>query len=96
MFSSLDGLTKEQILSNVFIGSIGPADGSTNLIGDGFTAHVVGGSIDESTVFEVQDKGRTLFFKNIRSTVSLQGWQTLPPQTNEAESATLFNAVSIL
>jgi hypothetical protein len=73
---------------------MGPAEGSTILPGDGFIVHVLG-TVDGSSVFEVEDKGRTLFLKNVRSTVSLQGWETLPPQIHEAEDATLFN-VTIL
>ena len=87
-------VSKENVMSKLFIGALGPQAGSEPIsLGIGFTAHVVGveGIIDGDTVFEVQDKGRTIYLKNTLSTVSLEGW-TLVPQIYEAEAATMSNA----
>jgi hypothetical protein len=93
VFSSTNNVSTTNVLSQLFIGAVGPQAGSvpTNLA-NGLTVHVAGGIIDRETVFEVQDKGRTLFLKNTRSTVTLEGW-TMTPQIYEAEDATINNAV---
>ena len=80
-------VTKEDVMSQLFIGSLGPSDGSvaTNIT-DGLTVHTVGGVVDEVTVFEVRDKGRTMYLKNILSMVTLEGWE-MTPQIYEAEDA---------
>ena len=81
-------------MSQLFMGALGPQDGSTaTTVGDGLTAHILGGNVGGNTVFEVQDKGRTLYLKNMISTVDLEGW-TMSPQIHEAEDATISNAVS--
>ena len=87
-------VSKEDVMSQLFIGALSPHDGSvaTNLE-NGVTVHTVGGVVDEVTVFEVRDKGRTMYLKNILSTVSLQGWE-MTPRIYEAEDATINNAVS--
>ena len=89
-------VTKEDVMSQLFIGSLGPQDGSHNAtnITDGLTAHTVGGVVDDQTVFEVRDKGRTMYLKNIVSMVSLEGWELMTPKIYEAEDATIHNTVS--
>ena len=42
---------------------------ATNIT-DGLTVHTVGGVVDVFTIFEVRDKGRTMYLKNILSMVS--------------------------
>ena len=80
-------VTKEDVMSQLFIGSLGPSDGSVaTYITDGLTVHTVGGVVDEVTVFEVRDKGRTMYLKNILSMVTLEGWE-MTPQIYEAEDA---------
>ena len=80
-------------MSQLFIGAIGPpADSVPTSLGVGVSVHIVGGIIDGDTTFEVRDKGRTLYLKNTRSTVSLKGW-TMVPQIYEAEDATISNAI---
>ena len=87
VFSDLS-VTKEMIMSSLFIGALGPQVGSVpTSIANDVTAHVVGGTVDQQTVFEVQDKSRTLYLKNVESIVHLEGWSVLP-QIYEAESAT--------
>jgi hypothetical protein len=81
-------------LDNLFIGATGPQEGSTSFTGDGFKYHTVGGGIDSSMVFEVETKGKTMILKNIKSTVHLKGWSGKTPEIYEAESATIYNAVS--
>lgn len=93
VFDSIQGLSKDAILSNLHIGSL-PAEGSVEFTGNGFKYHVAGSFVDDNTGFEVQSKGKTLFLKNIRSTVHLQGWELMTPEIYEAESANLFNVVS--
>jgi uncharacterized protein (DUF1501 family) len=44
-------------------------------------------NVDDKAVFEVEDKGRTFYLKNIRSIVSLEGWALASPQIYEAEEA---------
>ena len=89
-------VTKEDVMSQLFIGSLGPQDGSHNAtnITDGLTAHTVGGVVDDQTIFEVRDKGRTMYLKNIVSMVSLEGWELMTPKIYEAEDATIHNTVS--
>ncbi len=85
-------VSKENVMSQLFIGALGPpADSVPTSLSFGLSVHIVGGNIDADTVFEVQDKGRTLYLKNTRSTVSLVGW-TMTPQIYEAENATISNA----
>jgi hypothetical protein len=79
-------------MSKLFIGALGPQAGSVpTSLGIGLTAHIAGGIIDGDTVFEVQDKGRTMYLKNTLSTVNLEGW-TIVPRIYEAEAATISNA----
>jgi hypothetical protein len=81
-------------MSKLSIGAYGPRDNSLATdLGSGLKVHMVGGITDANTVFEVNDKGRTLFLKNLRSTVKIEGW-TMTPQIYEAEAATFLNAVS--
>lgn len=78
-------------MSQLFMGALGPPEGSNStILGNGVTVHVTG-AVDGSTVFEVEDKGRTLYFKNLLSTVGLEGW-TMPPVIYEAEESTINNA----
>ena len=85
-------VSKEDVMSKLFIGALGPIAGSVPTSLDiGLIAHIVGGTIDEETVFEVHDKGRTIYLKNSRSTVSLEGW-SMASQVYEAEDATISNA----
>jgi hypothetical protein len=92
VFSDVN-VSKEHVMSKLFIGALGPQPGSVNTsLGIGLTAHIAGGIIDGDTVFEVQDKGRTIYLKNTLSTVSLEGW-TLAPQIYEAEDAIISNAM---
>ena len=93
VFESIETISKEDVFSDLFIGASGPQEGSVPSTGNGFIAHLVGGVIDEKTVFEVEDKGRTLFLKNVRSTVNLEGWK-MNPRIVEAENAIIFNSVS--
>lgn len=80
-------------MSELSIGAFGPRENSVATdLGSGLKAHRTGGITDANTVFEVQDKGRTLFLKNLRSTVKIEGW-TMTPQIYEAEAATFANAV---
>ena len=81
-------------MSQLFMGVLSSQDGSTSVtVGDGLTAHILGCNVGCSTVFKVQDKGRTLYLKNILSTDGIEGW-TMSPQTHEAEDAIISNAVS--
>ena len=95
VFHSGEGLSVSDILSNLTIGSRPPAEGSTIIAGDGFQYHLTGSVVDENTIFEVNTKGRTLYLKNVRSTVHIQGWESIVPKIYEAESARVYNAVSI-
>jgi hypothetical protein len=86
-------VSKEDVMSQLFIGALGPpVDSVPTSLGVGLSVHIVGGVIDGDTIFEVQDKGRALYLKNTRSTVSLKGW-AMVPQVYEAEDATIINAV---
>ena len=97
VFDEAGSVSKTDVMSQLFIGALGPPNDSVPTAGDGFTAHIVGDAVDESTVFEVEDKGRPFFLKNVRSTVSLasgMGWE-IYPKIFEAEDATVVNAVSL-
>ena len=84
----------KDVMSQLFIGALSPQNGSTTItIGDGLTAYILVCHVGGNTVFEVKEKGRTLYLKNILSTVGLEGW-TMSPQTHEAEDATIYAAVS--
>lgn len=94
VFTDISGLSKDLVTSQLFIGALGPAQGSapTSITPD-LTVHMVGGVVDDATVFQVNDKGRTFYLKNVLSTVSLEGWEMVPT-VYEAESAARGNAVS--
>jgi hypothetical protein len=94
VFNSIEAIDKEQVMNQLFIGALGPEAGSIPTNGAGFIAHVVDGIVDASTVFEVMDKGRTFFLKNIRSEVHLSGWEFLPV-TLEAEDAAVLQNMTI-
>lgn len=92
VFTDISALSKEDVLSQLFIGALGPHPDSTpTVINDSLTVYHVG-SIDEDTVFEVKDKGRTFLLKNIVQTVNVEGW-TMTPQLHEAEAAVTSNAI---
>lgn len=95
VFDSIDNIDKEQVMSQLFVGALGPDPTSVSITGSGFTAHAVNGQIDASAVFEVQDKGRTFFLKNIVSEVHLHGWEAVPIIL-EAEGATVLQNVTIV
>lgn len=95
VFDSIDGVDKEQVMAALFLGAVGPEATSDIINGTGFIAHVVNGIIDESTVFEVEDKGRTFFLKNVVSEVHLSGWTALP-MIYEAEDAAVLHNVTIM
>ena len=92
-FTDINSISKDDVLSRLFVGTSGPEAGSAQNNGDEFIAHIVGGVLDENTVFEVEDKGRKFFLKNLRSTVNLEGWEKTP-EILEAESATMVGVVS--
>ena len=92
VFDSIENVDKDQIMSELFIGATGPEAGSLPAVGNGFTAHVVNGQIDASTVFELQDKGRIFFLKNIVSEVHLHGWEAVPIILEAEDAAVLQNA----
>jgi hypothetical protein len=93
VFSDINTVTKDTVMSDLSIGAFGPRENSVATdLGSGLKVHRIGGITDSDTVFEVQDKGRTLFLKNLRSTVKIEGW-TMTPQIYEAEAATFANAV---
>ena len=84
-------MSEEDVLSTLFVGSLGPKAGSTaNDLGNGVIAYVVGNVVDSDTVFQVEYRGRSTYLKNVVSTVSLEGW-TLTPEIYEAEDAALMN-----
>ncbi len=94
VFTDLIDVTKDVVMSKLSIGAFGPRDNSLATdLGSGLKAYRVGGITDANTVFEVDDKGQTLFLKNLRSTVKIEGW-AMTPQIYEAEAATFSNAVS--
>ena len=97
VFTDLSG-TKEEILSQLFIGAPSIPTGSTpeskfkcvntDCLVEYIAHNTVVGTVDVDTVFEVQDfAGRTFLLKNVASSVGLDGWQMLP-QIYEAEDAT--------
>eukprot|EP00984_Skeletonema_dohrnii_P004238 scaffold1495_cov202-Skeletonema_dohrnii-CCMP3373.AAC.3 len=94
VFDSIDNVDKEQVMGQLFLGAIGPEANSNSTTGNGFIAHVVNGLIDTGTVFEVEDKGRTFFLKNIVSEVHLNGWEAVPT-IFEAEDAAVLNNATI-
>ena len=82
------------VMFQLFMGALVPQDGNTAItVGDGLTAHILGCHVGGNSLFQVQDKGRTSYLKNILSTVGLEGW-TMSPQTHEAEDATISDAVN--
>ena len=88
-------VTKEDVMSQLFIDSSAPQAGrNTTNLGEGVWAHLVGSTVDADTIFEVHDKNRTLYLKNMLSTVELGGWEHIPPQIYEAEDAIQNNTVS--
>ncbi len=94
VFTDLIDVTKDIVMSKLSIGAFCPQDNSLATdLGSGLKAYRVGGTTDTNTVFEVDDKGRTLFLKNLRSTVKIEGW-AMTPQIYEAVAATFSNAVS--
>ena len=95
VYNDLVGLSKEDVMSQLFLGSVvGIPEGSTSTdLGNDLKAHVLDGKVDATTVFEVLDKGRTIYLKNVLSTVSVEGWEMVP-QIFEAEDAMVKNAVS--
>lgn len=93
VFNDFSGLTKADVMSSLFIGAF-QGGGNEIIIEDGLKAYVVGGTVDASTIFRVEDKGRVMYFKNVRETVTLDGWATQEVQILEAEGATIANAVS--
>ena len=97
VFTDLSG-TKEEILSQLFIGAPSIPPGSTpeskfkcvntDCTVEYIAHNTVAGTVDVDTVFEVQDfAGRTFLLKNVASTVGLDGWQ-MSPEFYEAEDAT--------
>lgn len=94
VFESIEAIDKVQVMNQLFIGALGPEAGSIPTNGAGFIAHVVNGSVDASTVFEVMDKGRTFFLKNILSEVHLSGWEFLS-EIHEAEDAAVLQNMTI-
>ena len=80
-------MTKNDILSQLFIGAPGIRTDSSPEFGVDYIALKVGNSIDANTVFEVKDfAGRTFFLKNVVSMVGLNGWE-MTPRIYEAEEA---------
>ena len=96
VFDSIVGVDKEQVMAALFLGAVGPEATSESINGTGFIAHVVDQTIDTSTVFEVEDKGRTFFLKNVVSEVHLSGWTASSPVIYEAEDAAVLHNVTIL
>ena len=91
--NDVESISKTDVMSKLFIGAMGPSNASVPIVANDITAHLVGGTLDERTVFEVKDKGRTLFLKNVQSIVKLgRGWDN-PPILLEAEDASLVRAV---
>lgn len=100
-FSSAAETTVDGILSSLQVGHMDPAifDAGTFIeeTEANFTAYVKSpGSYDIDTVFKVDDEatGRTLFLRNLKSTVSLQGW-TYEPEIFEAETANNMSDVEV-
>jgi len=93
VFSSADVFDAADIISSLRVGHIDPAEfdpvAFVEEVGADFTAYVKSeGSYDADTVFKVADEvtGRTLFLRNVKSTVNLQGWN-FEPTIFEAETA---------
>ncbi len=94
VFTSIENIDKEQIMAQLFLGAFEPEVASVPINRADFTAHVVDGNVDATTVFEVQDKGRRFFLKNIVSEVNLHGWEAIPTIL-EAEDAAVLHNVTI-
>ena len=93
VFDSIDNVDKEQVMAQLFLGAIGPeAMHNSTVLQDGLIVHAVDGLIDASTVFEVQDKGRTFFLKNVVSEVHLRGWEAVPTILEAEDAAVRLNA----
>lgn len=93
VFTDTSNVSKEDVMSQLFIGALGPpANSVPENLGVGLVAHKVGGIVDGTTVFQVEDKSRTMYVKNLVSTVNLQGWAAVP-EIYEAEGASLLNNV---
>ncbi len=93
VFDSNNSIQKAQVMAELFLGAIGPeATSEPTQLQDGLIAHVVNGNIDTSTVFEVEDKGRTFFLKNVVSKVNLSGWQAVPTILEAEDASVLRNA----
>ena len=93
VFSSDDVVTAADIVSALRVGHVDPASFDTSTfieeVETEFTAYVkTAGSYDADTIFRVNDEatGRNLFVRNVKSTVSLQGW-SYEPDIFEAEDA---------
>ena len=91
VFYDITTVSKEDILSQLFVGARGPPGGSVATGADAYTAHIVGDTIDETTVFEVNHQGMLLYLRNVRSTVSVGVGNA---QIFQAEEATVTDAVS--
>ena len=79
VFTDTIGITEELVLSELKLGSFGPhADSVSTNLNNVVTVHKVAGAVDELTVFEIMYRGKTMYLKNIRSTVTLYGWETTP------------------
>jgi len=81
----------DDVMSQLFLATYAPQEGSVPNDLGGVTAHSVGDSVDKTTVFEVSYRGKTVFLKNVVSNVELEGW-TMTPTIYEAEQAEVFNA----
>ena len=96
VFDAVENINSVDVMSQLFLGALGPDSGSTPTTGNGFIAHIVNGNVDASTVFEVQDKGRTFYLKNIVSEVNLFGWEgQVVPKIYEAEDAAVRRNATI-
>ena len=78
VFDDVASISKMGVMSKLFIGAAGNPSDSVASVGDGFISHIVAGNVDASTVFEVQDKRKTFFLKNIRSIVKLSTTNNTP------------------
>lgn len=94
VFDSVLGITRDDIMSKLFIGTASPETGSSSTYERDVIAHLVEGRVDEKTVFELRNtEGEPIFLRNLVSSVSVAGW-LMPPKKLEAEDATLFDTVS--
>lgn len=106
--ASMIPLRVENILASLTIGHADPKiydDGlytevnHTDAEGMRFTTYTKGGSpttLDEDTVFKVMDgKGRTVFLKNVKSTVHLQGWTAVPLIVEAEASTNAFHGILV-